>query len=183
MQLKVAPGTQTVPSMEYLKRDPSVPGMWWFWLKSLVSCQLFQIKNNIFISAWCLPSHRRQPAIPSLTCSARWILSCLQPHHRHERGPARGIFLLLQPVLHASGAIYKGAIAFCDNPARYDRRYGAETPLQILLHACSRQCRGECQEHWRWSVPPPSVFAPSSHEILFLPHFSAFCWLVGALSV
>ncbi|HFK7386935.1 TPA: hypothetical protein ACG0HZ_004870, partial [Salmonella enterica subsp. enterica serovar Derby] len=27
IQLKVAPGTQTVPSMEYLKRDPSVPGM------------------------------------------------------------------------------------------------------------------------------------------------------------
>ncbi|WP_227917651.1 hypothetical protein, partial [Escherichia coli] len=27
IQLKVAPGTQTVPSMEYLKGDPSVPGM------------------------------------------------------------------------------------------------------------------------------------------------------------
>ena len=36
--------------------------------------------------------------------------------------------LLLQPELHAGGAIYKVAIAFYDNPARYDRRYGAETP-------------------------------------------------------
>lgn len=39
-----------------------------------------------------------------------------------------GIFLLLQPELHAGGAIYKVAIAFYDNPARYDRLYGAETP-------------------------------------------------------
>lgn len=30
-----------------------------------------------------------------------------------------GIFLLLQPELHAGGAIYKVAIAFYDNPARF----------------------------------------------------------------
>ncbi len=79
-------------------------------------------------------------------------------------------------MLHAGGAIYKGAIAFCDNPAgttgdmvqRYLFRY-------YSMHVAAMQ--GRAPRALAMLRSSAVGVAPSSHEILSLPHFSAFCWL------
>ncbi len=74
------------------------------------------------------------------------------------------------------------AIAFCDNQARYDRRYGAETLFRYYsMHIAGNA--GESAKSMAMRRSSAVGVRPFKPRDFILPRFSAFCWLVGALSV
>ena len=98
-----------------------------------------------------------------------------------NEGPA-GNFLLLQPVLHAGGAIYKGQLLFVTTRRGTTGNMVQRHLFQILLHAYSTQCRRRQNVAMRRSSAV-GVRPLQATRFYFYRHFSPFGWLVGALSV